>query len=260
MVATLLVGSLPAFAQFPFPGGNGGGNGRNSTPTGGLQAATTVTAVADEYSNSLIILAPDSYQQSISNLISQLDKPVQDVTEVRVFPLMNADPTEMATVLTSLFPDENANNNNNNRGPGFFFGNRGGRGGNNNNSTESDRAKKQSKVLAVADPRTSSVIVSASRDLMEQIAPMIEKLDASTAKKQRVYTYQLENADATDVGTVLQSMFETSNSRNRSTSQNNQQNNALNQRQTNAARNQGTTGSTSGFGGSGNTGTGLGGR
>lgn len=261
---TLLVGVLfaapSAFAQFPFPGG-GGGNGRNSTPSGGLQAATQVTAVADDYSNSLIILAPENYQQAIKDLVAKLDVPVQDVTELRVFPLRNADPTEMATVLTSLFPDETSNNNNNGRGPGFFFG-RGGRGGNNNSTSESsDRSKKMSKVLAVPDPRTSSIIVSASKDLMEQIAPMIEKLDDSTAKKQKVYVYSLQNADPTDVQTVLQSLFETQNTRNSRNTQNNnnQQNNALRQRQTNGARNQGTTTGNTGFGNtSGAGGSGLG--
>jgi general secretion pathway protein D len=253
----LVLGSPALFAQFPggFPGG-GGGNGRNNNNnSGGLQAATQVTAVADEYSNSLIILAPENYQQAISNLVSQLDVAVQDLTELRVFPLQNADPTEMAQVLTSLFPDESASNaNTGNRGAGFLF--RGGGRGNNNNGNESERAKKQSKVLAVADPRTSSVIVSASQNLMEQIGPMIQQLDASTAKKQHAYVYQLKNADTSDVQTVLQDLFETTNTRNSRSSQNSQQNNALQQRQTNAARNQGTTtsssfGSSSGLGGSG---------
>lgn len=263
LLAGMFLAQPAAFAQFPgFGGGRGGNNGGSTTPSGGLQAATQVTAVADEYSNSLIILAPESYINAISNLVAQLDVPVEDVTELRVFPLQNADPTEMATVLTQLFPDESSSsNNNNNRGPGFFF--RGRNGGNNNSSgDESDRAKKQTKVLAVADPRTSSVIVTASHDLMDQIAPMIAQLDASTAKKQKVYVYSLQNADPTDVQSVLQSLFESQNSRNgRTTQNNNQQNNALSQRQNNSARNQGTT--TSGFGstsGLGNTGLGGTGR
>lgn len=258
LLAGLLLAGPSAFAQFPGFGGRGGNNGGGSAPSGGLQAATQVTAVADEYSNSLIILAPENYLQAITNLIEKLDVAVQDVTEVRVFALRNADPTEMATVLSQLFPDDSSSNNNNNRGPGFFF--RGRNGNNGGSTTESERAKKQTKVLAVADPRTSSVIVTASHDLMDQIAPMIAQLDASTAKKQKVYVYSLENAEATDVETVLKSLFETTNSRNgRSGTQTSQQNNALTQRQNNAARNQGSTTST-GFGSSGGLGTtGLGG-
>lgn len=241
----------PALGQFPGGGGGfqGGGGNRNAGSSGGLQAATQVTAVADEYSNSLIILAPDNYQVAISNLVAQLDVPVEDITELRVFPLMNSDPTEMAQVLTSLFPDTTSANTG--RGAGFFFGGRGNTAASSANSSE--RSKRQSKVLAVADPRTSSVIVSASKDLMEQIVPMIQKLDESSSKKQKVFVYSLENADSADVEAVLKNLFETQNTRNGRTTQNNQQNNALSQRQNNAARNQGTTapgfGNTQGVGG-----------
>lgn len=259
VLAALLVltGTGSLFAQFPGGGGRGGNN-QPAAPTGGLQAATQVAVVADEYSNSLIILAPDLYHEAISNLVTQLDVPVQDITELRVFALQNADPTEMAQVLNSLFPDDTATaTTGGGRGPGFQFG------GRNNQAaatTGSERAKKQSKVLAVADPRTSSVLVSASKDLMEQITPMIAQLDASSSKKQKVFVYSLENADSTEVETVLRNLFEGQNTRNtRTGTQNNQQNNALQQRQNNAARTQGTgTGNTTGFGGGGGLGTGTG--
>jgi len=242
----------PVLGQFPGGGFQGGGGNRNAGNSGGLQAATQVTAVADEYSNSLIILAPENYQLAISNLVAQLDVPVEDITELRVFPLMNSDPTEMAQVLTSLFPDSSTSANTG-RGPGFMFGGRGNAAASSANSSE--RSKRQSKVLAVADPRTSSVIVSASKDLMEQIVPMIQKLDESSSKKQKVFVYSLENADSADVETVLKNLFETQNTRNGRTTQNNQQNNALSQRQNNSARNQGTT--APGFGNSTGVGGGL---
>jgi type II secretory pathway component GspD/PulD (secretin) len=250
-----------AWSQFPGFGGGGGnaggrGSGNTAAASGVMQAAQQVAVVADEYSNSLIILAPDIYQEAISNLVRQLDVPVQDITELRVFALQNADPTEMAQVLNSLFPDQTtASTGGGNRGGGFQFGGR-----NNQQTTAgtSERAKQQSKVLAVADPRTSSVLVSASKDLMEQIAPMIAQLDASTSKKQKVFVYSLENADSTEVETVLRNLFEGQNTRNtRTGTQNNQQNNALQQRQNNAARTQGT-GTATGFGGGGGLGTGTG--
>lgn len=258
-LAALMVGQVAVVAQFPGGFGGGGGGGRGATTTPGssvIQAAQQVAVVADEFSNSLIILAPEIYQEAISNLVKQLDVPQQDITELRVFVLQNADPTEMAAVLTSLFEDtaSSTTSTGGGRGPGFLFG--GGRGGGNNAAaSESDRAKMQSKVVAVADPRTASVLVSASKDLMEQIAPMIAQLDASTSKKQKVFVYSLENANSTEVETVLRNLFETQNTRaNRTGTQNNQQNNALQQRQNNAARNQGTT-TQGGLGGN----TGLGG-
>jgi len=261
-LAALMVSQVAIVAQFPgFGGGGGGGRGAAAAPGSSvIQAAQQVTVVADEFSNSLIILAPDLIHTNIANLIAQLDVPQQDITELRVFVLQNADPTEMAAVLSSLFQDTTTSTTSTGggRGPGFLFG--GGRGGNNAAAADSDRAKMQSKVVAVADPRTSSVLVSASKDLMEQIAPMIAQLDASTSKKQKVFVYSLENANSMEVETVLRNLFETQNTRaNRTGTQNNQQNNALQQRQNNAARTQGTAtqgglGGNTGLGGGGGTG------
>ena len=253
----LLLSTIEGRAQF---GGEGrfGNNGNNNNNAGGLQAATKVTVVADEFSNSLIVLAPEPYQESIATLVSQLDVAVQDITELRVFHLVNSDPVEMAQVLNSLFEDEETTTNGQGpRGPGFFFGGRGGRG-NNQAQDESDRSRRQSKVLAVADPRTSSVIVSASRNLMDQIAPMIASLDASTSRKQKVFVYSLENADVQEVEVILRNLFETQNTRNNRNTQTSQQDNALTQRANNAARNQGTL-NTSGFGDLGGAGNGAGG-
>lgn len=231
--------AVTTHAQFPGGGGRGGGGG-TATPVNPVQqAAQQVTVVADEYSNSLIILAPEVYQGAISNLVKELDVATLEITELRVFTLENADPTEMASVLTGLFQDQTSStSNNNNRGPGVRFGNRGGGA---TTTGDSERSKLQTKVVVVADPRTSSVLVSASKDLMEQIAPMITQLDASSSKKQKVFVYSLENADSADVELVLKNLFETQNSRNGRTTQTSQQNNALQQRQNNSARTQGAT-------------------
>jgi type II secretory pathway component GspD/PulD (secretin) len=85
----------------------------------------------------------------------------------------------------------------------------------------------QKKVVAVADPRTNSVIVSATAELMKQIALMVERLDDNKAKQQKVYTYSLQNADVEGVSEILRNMFEQQNgnfnsTRNRNSS--NQQN------------------------------------
>ena len=115
--------------------------------------------------------------------------------------------------------------------------------------------KRRTKVTAVPDPRTGSVIVTATSGLMGQIAQMIEQLDANPAKKQNVYVFSLENADPQQVQEVLSEMFETSNTR--GSSRNSQQNNALqnraNQSQTGRTTTGTGTGGSSGFGSGGNT-------
>ena len=250
-----------------FPGGGfPGGGGGAADPTAGTgvsearNAASRVVAVADERSNSLVVSAPDEFIPSIEQLVKELDVTVADITELRVFHLVNSDPLEMVDLFTQIFPDETktANDQNNQNPFGFRF-NRGGGFGNRGAQTQtatSDRLKKKGRVLAVADQRTSSIIVSAASEIMPQIAEMVEQLDSSPARKQKVFVFNLENADPKQAEQILQSMFQrttTSNNRN-----NQNQNSALTTRST---ANQTTTGtgigsSGLGFGNTGGTGGG----
>lgn len=249
---------------FPFPGmfggrGGGGGGGEQSPESAVIQAASRVVAVADEHSNSLIVAASTTQMASIDALVAEVDTDVQDLTELRVFPLKFADPEEMATLLGNLFPDTSSSNQQ--RGGGFRFGGGpfgpggpfggGGRGGNNAaTGADSERMKSQSKVIAVADARTSSVVVSAAKELMPQIREIVTQLDANPARKQKVFVYSLENANVTEVQTVLRDLFESQNSRNSSSTLN--QNNALQNRANNAAQqNNNQTGGGFGQGGGG---------
>jgi general secretion pathway protein D len=208
-------------------GGGGGGTDADATKSAAREAASRVVAVADEQSNSVIVSAPDEYMDTISEIVSRLDVSISDVTETRIFALLHADATEMANVLTSLYGDTSsstsgAQGNNNNRqgqgfpgGPGFF-------GGQNNQAATaklSQRAILQARVVVVPDPRTNSVIVSSSRDSMEEIALTIGRLDASDSKKQHVHIYTLENADPDNVAAILRGMFTVNGSDNSSTQQ-----------------------------------------
>jgi type II secretory pathway component GspD/PulD (secretin) len=110
--------------------------------------------------------------------------------------------------------------------------------------------KKKSRVLSVPDQRTSSLLVSASSDLMPQIAQMIEKLDSSAAKKEVVKVFDLQNADPQDVSQVMQDLFNRNNTMRANTSGRNSmlgQNNPLNQR---ATQQQTSSSSSSRFGSS----------
>lgn len=243
----------------PFGGGPGGGGGRggggNSGSSGGRgntsATAARVVAVADERSNSLIVAAPEAAMPEIERLVKEIDVEVDEVTELRVFPLQNSDPAELSEILTQLFPDPTTSTQQGGRFGGFGggfggggpFGPGGGFRGAQNNSSE--RAKKQGRVIAVADARTGSLIVTASRDLMPQIEAMIKQLDQSRAKRQRVYVYNLENADVSQVEQIVRDMFDRSN-----LSRNNNQGSALQNRSQQNAQNQGLNQNT-GFGGQG---------
>ena len=214
---------------------SGSSRGRSSRSGGSgssaaLAAASRVVAISEERTNSLVVSAPSDLIPTIEQLVKEMDRTIEDVTEIQVFKLENADAYEMAEVLTSLFSDKDEIENS--RG-GYRFGSYGrssssssrSRSGSSGNSSE--RMLQQKKVVAVADPRTNSVIVSATAELMKQIALMVERLDDNKAKQQKVYTYSLQNADVEGVSEILRNMFEQQNgnfnsTRNRNSS--NQQN------------------------------------
>ncbi|MCI0744401.1 MAG: hypothetical protein L0Y58_03245, partial [Verrucomicrobia subdivision 3 bacterium] len=228
----------------PFGGNNSGGRGdrdRSSSGASGNPAASRVVAVADERSNSLVVSAPDELIPEIEQIIKEIDVSVADATELRVFHLKNADPLEMADIFTDLFPDESTTGNNNNqgefrfRGPAGFFPGR----NNNQQSDTSERMKKKGRVIAVPDQRTSSLIVSAASELMPQIEQMVAQLDASPAKKQKVFVYSLENADVQQVEQIVRDMFERNNA---TANRNNANQNSALQNRTQQQQNQNTMG------------------
>lgn len=233
--------------------GGGGPGGQTETGVSAARdAASRVVATADERTNSLVVGAPEEYLPTIDQVVSEIDVAVDDVTELRVFPLTYSDPVEMSELLAELFPDPTTSNQGN-RGGGFgqgmpqFFGG-GGRGG--TQANQSERKRNMSKVVAVPDSRTAAVIVMAASELMPQIAQMIQKLDSNPAKKQKVFVYSLDHAEPNGVANILRDMFETQlNSRNQRNNQQ-QQNNLLENRN----RQQLGTGTTGGFGGQGGTG------
>lgn len=197
------------------PGGFGGFAGRGGAGNaggGGGAAAAKVTAVADDRSNSLVVSAPADLLATIESMVKEIDQEVTDVTELRVFRLTNADATEIADQLSTLFPDPTTSNNNQNNIPFFMRGPGGGRN-RTATATDSDRAKKMGRVLTVADPRTSSIIVMASKTLMPQIADMIAELDSDKGRKEVVGYYDLQNAEPQDVFNNLQDLFQRNNVR-----------------------------------------------
>ncbi|MDB6110144.1 MAG: putative type secretion system protein [Pedosphaera sp.] len=216
-----------------FPGGGGGGDGGGSDSGSGHTPSTRVSAVADDHSNSLVVSAPEDLIPTIEELVKSVDVVVQDATEVRVFHLQNADPSEMSDLLSNLFPDDSNSTDATRSQPRFGFGfspfGGGGQGGNNNNNTatSSERMKKIGRVISVPDRRTASVVVSAAKQLMPEIARMVQQLDTNPSKNQKVFVYSLQNADVQDVQQVLQDLFQSSNNSRSGSSANSSQNNPL---------------------------------
>lgn len=214
------------------------------------------TILANESANSIVVTDTQENIHHLVEIIKAIDSSAEDVTELRVFHLDHHDPTEVATMLTSVFANQNGQGAQATPirfggGPfgGFrrFFGGGGGGGfpgagganpGGDNN--QNDRLRQHATVTAVADPRTSSVLVTAPKDMMDEIQQLIKEIDQESPKVARVSVVRLENVDPQEMQKVLQ-QFQSSNSR---SSINSQQNSLLMQRELQ----NGTSGSSGAFG------------
>jgi type II secretory pathway component GspD/PulD (secretin) len=209
-----------------------------------LPGSASLTANQD--SNSLVVTDTNINVKHIVELVSALDTSIDSVSTMKIFKLKNADPYEMAQLLTNLY-SSNAQGANG-RGAQFAqlaqnFGRLGGFGGNfvpgaagggggggggggfqgaggggigGNGGGRGGRASTTNRsvpVVAVADPRTYSVVVTASKDAMPDISDMVAQLDSSSARKQKVFVYTMENANVKQVESILKNLFQTSNTR-----------------------------------------------
>jgi type II secretory pathway component GspD/PulD (secretin) len=240
--ATQNAGANP-FAIFGNRGRGAGGGGGAAAEDNPKRAAIKVNAVSDDQNNAVLVSAPIDIMPGISNIIFKLDQPQEDTVQIRVFHLVHCDPTDIVNELSSIFPDptylaaqQGRNGGGGQRGVATFggagFGARGGGGGGAATSSLSDRMKKQTTVYSVADARTQSVIVTASKDTMTQIEAMIDHLDQSGARIQQVFVYRPQFSDVLDMQSPLQDLFMSTTSRSSSSTQVN----ALTQRAQQAAQ------------------------
>lgn len=212
-------------------------------PLVSLQTSMT----ANEAGNAIVMTDTQANIKKVAEVIKAIDMGAEDVTVVKVFHLQHADPSETADLLTNLFPDDSRSGGNQTPmqfggfgglrrffggggGGGFGPGSGGGNTGGSNSQTQ--RIRKRNRVVAVADQRTSSVVVTASKDLMDQIQGVIAELDPDDANTRSVAVYRLENAEPQEAMQVLQDMFN-------KTGQQNSRNNTANQ--TSALQSRSTT-------------------
>ena len=199
--------------------------------------SSQATVVANEAGNSIVITDTQANIHHLAEIIKAIDDSAEAETEIRVFPSSSSGSTTQSPI---RFGGGGPG------GPGGFFARMMANSGGASSSSSSDRIKKATQVTAVADLRTSSVIVSAPKDLMQEIADMMKELDVASSRDQDVYVYKLNNGDPQQVASVLQNMFQTSSSRSTTGSS---QNSALQQRAQNSTQ-QMSSQSSSGFGSS----------
>jgi general secretion pathway protein D len=223
--ASKLVNDL--FAETPTnsqQGRSGGGGGRGGmmlpawmNPQGqgqggnNLPATQEVRAVPDIRTNSILVAANEQKLLIIDDVVRELDRQVDDLLEVKIYKLQNADPAQMATVLQSLFrPQVQATQNaGSNRGQSQQGG--GGRmmGLSGGTSSGSGGLLPSQEVEITSDVRTRSVIVKASREYVKIMDEVIKQLDQDPTETVSTYVIPLRNADAASLAVTLQNLLKT---------------------------------------------------
>jgi general secretion pathway protein D len=214
--------------------------------------------VANEAGNSVVITDTQSNIRHLAEIIRAIDNSAEAETEIRVFHLKYASPADVATELTSIFPSSSSGSSTQSPirfggpgggGPGQFFQRMMGAAQGSSTTSSSDRIKKATQVSAVADSRIQAVIVTAPKELMVQIASMMNDLDVASTRDQKVYVFHMNNGDPQQTAQVLQNMFQSSSS-SRSSSSSSSTTSALETRRQNNATTTSSSSTSSGFGSS----------
>jgi general secretion pathway protein D len=225
--------------------------------------SSQATIVANQAGNSIIITDTQSNIRHLVEIIQSIDSSAEMETEIHVFNLKHANPNDVVAMLTAVFPSGtggsqtiNVGGRGGGRGGGGGGGNPfaalfGGGGGGASGGGSAQRIEKAQQVLAVADGRTQSVIVTAAKDMMSQIGDMIAQVDVDSTRDTEVYTLHMNSADPYEAAQVLQGLFQGNNTSRSTTTPTGTD--PLTSRQT--QMNSSSSSSSSGFGGTTTGGT-----
>jgi uncharacterized membrane protein YgcG len=178
--------------------------------------------IANQAGNSIIITDTQANIRHLAEIIKSIDSSAQTETSVQVFALKFANPNDVVTLLSGVFPGSSSSSTTRVGGGGnpfaqFFGRGGGGAGGGGAGGSSQARVQKAQQVLAVADGRTQSVVVTAATDMMPQIEKMIRQMDVPSSRDQDVAVLPVKNADPYQAAQVLQAMFSSSTARNAQT-------------------------------------------
>jgi general secretion pathway protein D len=201
-------------------GGRGGGmipifmGGQPQAP-GDVHAAKEVKAVPDVRTNSVLVAASEQNLLLIDDLMTQLDRQVNDILEVKIYKLQNADPVEMATILQALFrPQIQATQQagrtaggQSQQGGGNFFRQMMGMGGGTGSSAAAGGLPPSQEVEVTSDTRTRAVIVKASREYIAIMDDVVRQLDQDPTEALSTYVVPVKNHTATELAATLQNLM-----------------------------------------------------
>jgi general secretion pathway protein D len=205
----------PGPIAFRGPFGQGGPPG--VTQGEAAQSAVQVTAAADSRTNTVVVTGPEAVLSVVDEVIKKLDSPLANVADVKVFHLEYADASNTAQLINEVFGQTGTTSSRSRSsrsssqqmqaitfrgGPGGGFGMMGGQGG------QAGTSSADIGVVASADTRTNSVVVSGPQETLSVIAQIIKDLDENPAAERRIFVYALKNGTASSLMTILNNLFQ----------------------------------------------------
>ena len=201
--------------MFRGPGGRGS-RGNQDEETGSM---ARIAAAADSQTNTVVVTGPDDMLEVVAEVVKKLDSQLPNVADVKVFHLEYADAQDTAELINEVF-GESRTSSQTSRGTGqqnqqirFMrggpggggFGGFGGRG--QPQTTQTGGSISDVAIIASADSRTNSVVVSGPAETLEIIAQVIKELDENPEQERKIFVYPLKNANAENLKEIINNLF-----------------------------------------------------
>lgn len=190
-------------------GGRGGGGGEEEEVGGGLQGRT-VTASADDRTNSIVVSASPEMMLTIAGVIEDLDSDTTAKESVLIYHVRNMQATDLETIFNSLFEDATAQALQN------FGGQNGGGGGRGAQvqaaaaaaaTGDSGAADLVGQVTAVANEATNTLLVLTPEKNFARLQEILDELDKPVPQVLiRVLVSEVTHDDSLDLGTEFQAI------------------------------------------------------
>ena len=176
-------------------------------------SAARVAAAADSQTNTVVVTGPDDVLEVVAEVIKNLDSQLPNVADVKVFHLEYADAQDTAELINEVFGESRTSSQTTRSsrqqnqqiqftrgGPGVGFPGQ-------QHTTQSSGGISDVAIIASADSRTNSVVVSGPADTLQTIAQVIKELDENPEQERKIFVYPLKNANAENLKEIINNLF-----------------------------------------------------
>jgi type II secretion system protein D len=188
-----------------------GGNNQQTQRDQNTGSAARVAAAADSQTNTVVVTGPDDVLEVVAEVIKNLDTQLSNLADVKVFHLKYADAQDTAELINEVF-GESRTSSQTTRSSGrqnqqvqFMRGGPGGFPG--TQQTTQSSSMSNVAIIASADSRTNSIVVSGPSETLQSITQIIKELDENPEQERKIFVYRLKNADATNLKEIINSLF-----------------------------------------------------